>query len=363
MARLSGKTTENAGQQNEIPGNILDASPAKEPPAPQKAPVRIDPILGDASAFARSIVAQAAAALPAAQQPAPAAAAPAPAASEPARTASPIVAEKPAAQAADNLLARIVARAMTASDQRTPAQPAATATAASADGVAGTRTAAPVVPVAVAFEKLIAAIAAQGSNASTKDDGSQSQTGTQSGSQQNASTTSAFGVPAPHGLTFANVNAIAQKGATPYTSVDANAVIEQIVKGIAVQGNGQNSQIRLRLQPEQLGEVSIKLTVSGNNISANIVAQNASVREALVGAQSHLTRSLADAGLSLGSFSVDVSGGNAGSPNERQASQHRSASFKIGGWDAATTLNDDQPVYDQSVQSNVQHALVINSLV
>ena len=343
----------------------MDANSAKDTPAPQKPPVRIDPIAGDAAAFARSIVAQAAAALPAAQT-APAAAPDAAATGEPPRTAAPVAANPQASQPADNLLARMVARAVTAGDQRAvTAQPATTATTATADGTAAARTGTPVIPVALAFEKLVAAIAAQTSSAPDKDGGSQSQADSQSGTQQSSnSTASALGIAAPHGTTFSDVSAIAQKGASPYTSVDANAVIEQIVKGIAVQSNGQNSQIRLRLQPENLGEVSIKLTVNGNNISANVVAQNAGVRDALVGAQSQLTRSMADAGLSLGSFSVDVSGGNAGSPNERQAShRHGSASFKIGGWDASTTLNDDQPVLDQPVQSNVRHALLINSLV
>ena len=56
----------------------------------------------------------------------------------------------------------------------------------------------------------------------------------------------------------------------------------------------------------------MKITVTGSQISANVVASSADVRNALLSNHHHLARSLADAGLTLSGFSVDVSGGNAG---------------------------------------------------
>ncbi len=67
----------------------------------------------------------------------------------------------------------------------------------------------------------------------------------------------------------------------------------------------------MKLSPEHLGEVSLKLNISGGTMSASIIAQSADVRDTLLANQGQLTRSLADAGLKLTSFSVDVSGGNA----------------------------------------------------
>jgi flagellar hook-length control protein FliK len=124
---------------------------------------------------------------------------------------------------------------------------------------------------------------------------------------------------------------------TPY--VDPQSVIEQVVTGIVLRNSGTTSEVRMRLQPEHLGDVSLKLTVSGNTISANIVAQNADVRDMLLSNQQQLARTLADAGLSLGNFSVDVSGGNPGF-SQQQTPQHRSL-FKVGALHADAASEDD----------------------
>lgn len=108
--------------------------------------------------------------------------------------------------------------------------------------------------------------------------------------------------------------------ATQQTPVDANAVIEQMLKGIQLRTTAQGtSEIRLHLTPGDLGPVSMKLTVDGNQISANVVAHNAAVKEALVNNQQHLASALAESGLSLSGFSVDVSGGNAGQQQQQQS--------------------------------------------
>jgi flagellar hook-length control protein FliK len=113
----------------------------------------------------------------------------------------------------------------------------------------------------------------------------------------------------------------AASSAMPY-AIDPQSVIEQLVKGISLRNFGTTSEVRMRLQPEHLGDVSLKLTVSGNTITANIVAQNADVRDMLLSNQQQLARTLAEAGLSLGNFSVDVSGGNAGFSQQHTAQQH-----------------------------------------
>jgi flagellar hook-length control protein FliK len=121
--------------------------------------------------------------------------------------------------------------------------------------------------------------------------------------------------------------------------MDPQSVIEQVVKGITMRNSGSTSEMRMRLQPEHLGDVSLKLTVSGTTISANIVAQNADVRDMLLSNQQQLVRTLAEAGLSLGNFSVDVSGGNPGF-SQQQSQQHRSLS-KAGALHVDAAAEDD----------------------
>ncbi len=132
----------------------------------------------------------------------------------------------------------------------------------------------------------------------------------------------------------------AAPAATPYT-IDPQSVIEQVVQGISLRNFGTSSQVRMQLQPEHLGDVSLKLTVNGNTISANIVAQNADVRDMLLANQQQLARTLSEAGLSLGNFSVDVSGGNAGFTQQQTAHQHSIG--KTSALHLGSTAEDDAP--------------------
>jgi hypothetical protein len=115
-----------------------------------------------------------------------------------------------------------------------------------------------------------------------------------------------------------------QPNASSGSTVDVNQVIEQMVNGMTMRTLAQGtSEIRLQLQPENLGQVTMRLTVSGNQVSANVVAQNADVGSALVANHQDLARSLSAAGLTLSGFSVDVSGGDAGNDQ----SKDRTAGF------------------------------------
>jgi len=104
-------------------------------------------------------------------------------------------------------------------------------------------------------------------------------------------------------------------------SADRYAVVEQVLKGISVRNLGgvSNSEVRLRLVPEHLGDVNVKLVVTNGGVNATVVAANSDVRDTLIANQQHLARSLESAGLKLTGFSVDVSnGGFAGFQHQQQ---------------------------------------------
>jgi flagellar hook-length control protein FliK len=124
----------------------------------------------------------------------------------------------------------------------------------------------------------------------------------------------AFAVPTAS-PSSANPTTSQQPTTTPTSgaSVDPNAIVEQVVKGMAMRSNADgSSEMRLRLEPEQLGTITLKLTVNGSSVSATAIAQNADVRSALMAHQTQLSRSLSESGLKLTSFTVDLSGGDAG---------------------------------------------------
>jgi flagellar hook-length control protein FliK len=318
-----------AGQKSEFSGAVLDADQAKEIPAQQmKPPTREDSQAATAS-FVQSLL-------------------------------NRVAGQQNAAPALPDPLARILARAANADVQRggTPAArmavPGNTIT-----GATGTAT---------LFQRLIAVIAERGG---TQPDGGGK------GSHDPAPAQNATPAPqAPSNLPAAASNFQAQiaaapvssghslyasAGATPYTTLDPQSVIEQVVKGIVLRNSGATSEVRMRLQPEHLGDVSLKLSVTGNTITANIVAQNADVRDMLLSNQQQLARSLSEAGLSLGNFSVDVSGGNAGFNQQRSQQQ---AKLGRAGFAAALAGEDDtwvDPRFGPPIVSG-SSALVLNYL-
>jgi flagellar hook-length control protein FliK len=305
IAREAG----DAGQQNDIAGHILDAKSAKDIPAQAQGSKSSSSML-DADLLARSLMAQVAASLT--QQPSQpprtdsSSQASAPASNAPAQ-ASQQNAASPVANAPD-LLARMIVRAASV-DMRINGNVALDTKGTLTPSVLSAR-------FAAALESVVAHAAPStqgGFNWSSFGRNSENATHAEMKAQEAPQ----FGIGVASNVSQANQNAQAAATAQP-ASVDAHAVIEALVKSLAMRTNAEGtSEMRLHLSPAHLGDLSMKITVQGGNITASVVAQNADVRNALVANHHQLARSLADAGLSLMGFSVDVSGGDAGSQQNR----------------------------------------------
>ena len=102
------------------------------------------------------------------------------------------------------------------------------------------------------------------------------------------------------------------------TTADPNQVVDQILRGAFLNTVGSTSTVRLRLVPEELGDVSVKLTIEGSSVSAQVMAQTPAAHDALVAGQAQLERSLADNGLKLTSFNVSLAGGFASFQQQQQ---------------------------------------------
>lgn len=105
----------------------------------------------------------------------------------------------------------------------------------------------------------------------------------------------------------------------PHTpQVDANAVVDQVLRGVSLRTTDGSSEVKLRLVPESLGDVSVKLVVTGGSVDATITTHSADTQNLLAGAQHQLAKTLADAGLKLQSFSVGLAGGSFADARDRQ---------------------------------------------
>lgn len=329
LSKIS-RELKDAGQQNRFPGSVLDANSARETPAQQQTKTTAgaatrDGVLPSAESILQSVLAQLNAAASAHSGPAQA-------------TLTQQAASQNAPQHATDVLGRMLARAANADAQRN-ASTRVVAVNANASQPSGNDSSSQL------FARLMHVIAQAANENASHGGGKQSQ---QFAFDKNApqthhtqSSTSTSAVPAfSTALTNTTASAVQSAPAAMPPAIDPQSVIEQVVKGLTMRNFGSTSEVRMRLQPEHLGDVSLKLTVTGNTISANIVAQNADVRNMLMSNQHLLARSLSEAGLSLGTFSVDVSGGNAGF-SEQQSAQHRSLS-KAGALHIGALGDDDE---------------------
>jgi flagellar hook-length control protein FliK len=349
--------TQTAGQTNRLSGTILDANSAKEIPAQQSKNPTGTSLQADLSALLPQPVLQNVRT-----------ATPEPVLQNAPRTAVPERVAQPQASPpqvgpplpppdnglfAQNVLERMVARAVSSAAQTQLPQAAAAQdpqtlqAAVPANAQQAQQSAQPIPSQAELTARVMAAIAQQNGGGPSNGQGDES-TGfafaksfeapvhSANVSTPTGNTTPAFG----SALTNATQDASPQSAIqTPYTTIDPQSIIEQVVKAMTVRTYGDTSQMRISLQPQHLGDVSMKLTVTGNTVSANVVAQNANVGQILLANQHQLAKTLADAGLSLGSFSVDVSGGNPGF-SQQQASQSR-AFVTTGIASAANIAEDD----------------------
>ncbi|MGZ3540725.1 MAG: flagellar hook-length control protein FliK [Vulcanimicrobiaceae bacterium] len=371
------REAENAGQQNRFSGKILDADSARELPAPQTKSTAGDITTAQIASFARSLLSNAAASLQA-SLPASLPSTPAtltqqaPVLQALAQAVHPVPQQSVApAVPLPDIIGRMLARAARADAQLNGATPLASAASATTATGAHATTATPS-PSAL-FERLLATIA--NANAGGND--------AQSDADPHASTANrtlpampvniaskddgshVFGAQLASTSTTAPADSTTQSVATPYTPVDAQAVIEQVVKGIVMRNSGSSSEVRMRLSPDHLGDVSLKLTVDGGTINATMVAQNADVRDMLLTNQHQLARSLAEAGLSLGSFSVDVSGNQTGGSGQQQQQTFANHHGRLGHAIDSSETGEQwlEPRFGPTLVPSSQNPWLLNTLV
>lgn len=111
----------------------------------------------------------------------------------------------------------------------------------------------------------------------------------------------------------------------------AQSVVDQVVKGLSLQVNGDNSEIRVRLVPESLGEVTVRVRMEEGRMQAQVEVSQASVKAALETQLPQLRQSLHARGIEVQRLDVSYagdrpaqeSGGGQGDRRQRQGGSRR----------------------------------------
>jgi flagellar hook-length control protein FliK len=154
-----------------------------------------------------------------------------------------------------------------------------------------------------------------------------------------------FSLPSVNDVTAAAPPAPAATLPQSQANADANAIVDQLLRGVSLRTSDGSSEVRLRLVPENLGDVSVKLVVTGGSVDASITAHTADAQNALAGGQAQLARTLADAGLKLQSFTVGLAGGGFADNRDQtnQQSWGRPSTRRFGGVEAIVADDPADP--------------------
>lgn len=90
---------------------------------------------------------------------------------------------------------------------------------------------------------------------------------------------------------------------------DFNSIMQQVENGIKINYNNQLKEMKIKLQPEELGEVEIKMTIENNIMKAQFVVESQTVKEILESRFDNLRNALENKGFYGAEINVSVSTG------------------------------------------------------
>ncbi len=113
---------------------------------------------------------------------------------------------------------------------------------------------------------------------------------------------------------------VLRQAATQAVSSVHESIVDHIQEIAASQGRGR---VVIRLQPEDLGTITVSVRSFGQRVEADIRASNDTVRDALVASRGDLVQSVESKGLSLGSFNVGHEAGSDRQTSDQRADQNQ----------------------------------------
>ncbi len=123
-------------------------------------------------------------------------------------------------------------------------------------------------------------------------------------------------------------DAIVSKAVT--TPLGAAGWTQEVGNHVSWMANQHVAKADLVLNPPQMGRIEVSLTIQGDQATANFVAANAAVRDALEQSLPKLRETLADIGINLGQAQVG-SDSPGQSANQREKGDNSARSLSIGG--------------------------------
>lgn len=153
-------------------------------------------------------------------------------------------------------------------------------------------------------------------------------------------------VSAGEPLKMSNSSETAQKGeSTP--SVSAESILNQVKDTLAQHNPKEAKQITMTLNPAELGELKINVTMEGQRLKVEVTAENATVRDVLLANVDSLKESLSKQNVTMERFNVSTGGNytfNQHSSEERWVPQNNHSYKNYTAQGSAFAEGDERKV-------------------
>lgn len=129
-------------------------------------------------------------------------------------------------------------------------------------------------------------------------------------------------------------------------------LVQRVLRGVEQLANG-GGQVRLRLHPPELGSLQMSLRMEAGQVFAKLEVENSTARDALLNNIQTLRDRLAEQGMQVASFEVEVSTDSSGSGTSSSNFQKDGGTESQSRWDHATSRfaqQNDNRLLSESTQ-------------
>ena len=156
------------------------------------------------------------------------------------------------------------------------------------------------------------------------------------------STTSSVGSPVPSNGTSqgradqARTEVARSNPGSQISAYQETKLVQRVLRGVEQLANG-GGQVRLRLHPPELGSLQMSLRMEAGQVFAKLEVENATARDALLNNVQILRDRMAEQGMKVAAFEVEVSTDSSGSGIANSQSQNSGGSGGESRWENATS--------------------------
>ena len=142
-----------------------------------------------------------------------------------------------------------------------------------------------------------------------------------------------------------NVNHMFHSNDTSNVEYAHENIMEQILQKIRITTHGDRSEIKLSLNPPELGNMKIHFMEENDEIKAKIYVENAEVKAAIENNAHHLKESVASNGIEIHKLEVYIQNNDANKQNSLENfnanNPHHNQTHSQKGYDADQVLNEE----------------------